>query len=209
MGPEAVVFTTHPACLSEDPARQPGFWLGNAVLPRLAQWKDALVAVYNLPDEAWLGFTHAYFPIYAFDEHAITGQWAFARKGDGYLALTAAQGFEQIKRGPDGYRELRSTGRQNIWLCQMGRASEDGSFEDFQLKVQQSRLAFDGLKVSYGGLRGEELTFGWEGPLRINGQEQPLASSMHIEHPYCRAEFPAEVMEIDYQGTILRLNFGK
>ncbi|MGE5224013.1 MAG: hypothetical protein ACM3PY_16355, partial [Omnitrophica WOR_2 bacterium] len=69
MGTEAVVFTNHPACMSESEAHLPGFWLGNAVLPRVAQWKDTLIAVYNLPENDWMGFTHAYFPIYAFDEH--------------------------------------------------------------------------------------------------------------------------------------------
>ena len=56
----------------------------------------------------WLGFTHAYFPARVFDEHAFQGGWAFARTGDGYLALTAARGFEFITTGPTAYRELRS-----------------------------------------------------------------------------------------------------
>ena len=69
LGPGATVFVTHPVCSSLDDARRPNFWRGNGVLPRVAQWRDALIALYALPDDDWMGFTHAYFPAYAFDEH--------------------------------------------------------------------------------------------------------------------------------------------
>jgi len=68
-----------------------------------------VIAVHQLPDDDWLGFTHAYFPAWAFDEYALRDGWAFARKGEGYLALTAAHGLEFITRGGNAYRELRST----------------------------------------------------------------------------------------------------
>ena len=71
LGPDAVVFVTHPPCLSEENSHRPGFWHGNVVLPRVAQWKDVLIAVHKLPEDDWLGFTHAYFPAWAFDEHVL------------------------------------------------------------------------------------------------------------------------------------------
>jgi len=42
---------------------------------------------------------------------------AFARKGDGYLALMASTGLEQVISGLDAYRELRSYGQDTVWLC--------------------------------------------------------------------------------------------
>jgi hypothetical protein len=50
MGTDAVVFVTHPPCVSEDGSHRPNFWHGNVVLPRVAQWKDVLVAVHKLPE---------------------------------------------------------------------------------------------------------------------------------------------------------------
>jgi hypothetical protein len=207
MGPDAVVFTSHPACMSESEAHHPGFWLGNAVLPRAAQWKDVLFAVYNFSEQDWMGFTHAYFPIYAFDEHAFQAGWAFARMGKGYLALTAARGFELNKRGPDGYRELRSYGHQNIWVCQMGREAKDGAFSDFQNKILGLRLNIQDLTVQMTSLRGEELSFGWQGPLMINGIEQPISGFKHIENPYCTADLYARHLDVGYGDFLLRLNF--
>ncbi|MBN2391543.1 MAG: hypothetical protein JXR84_12535, partial [Anaerolineae bacterium] len=97
LGPGAIVYTNHPANSGTTEAHAPGFWRGNGILPRVAQWKDTLIAVYNLPDDDWMGFTHAYFPTAAFDAYCVREDaqghpWAFAQKGAGYLALTAAQG---------------------------------------------------------------------------------------------------------------------
>jgi hypothetical protein len=204
LGPEAAVFVTHPARARDSVA--PGFWRGNRVLPRVAQWRDALIAVHNLPADGWLGFTHAYFPIHAFDEHALQGGWAFARQGEGYLGLTASQGLALVREGHSALRELRSYGSQNIWLCQMGRAALDGDFQSFQERVLRCQVAFAGLSVDWETLRGERLRFGWEGPFLRDGQEQPLSGFRHYENPYCVVDLPAKEMEVRTQSYALRLS---
>ena len=212
LGPDAVVFVTHPPCLSEEGSHRPNFWHGNVVLPRVAQWKDVLIAVHKLPDDDWLGFTHAYFPVSGFDEHVVREDddermWAFARKGDGYLALTAARGLEFITRGDNAYRELRSYGQHNVWVCHMGRAALDGDFKTFQDKVLALDVAFEGLSVRCATLRGETLAFGWEGPLMRNGKEEPITGFRHYDNPYCVADLPASGMEIRLGEQIMRLDF--
>jgi hypothetical protein len=202
-----VVFVTHPACVSEESSHRPNFWHGGVALPRVAQWKDLLIAVHRLPDHDWMGFTHAYFPLYAFDEHALRGGWAFARKGEGYLALTAAQGLSLVTQGDNAYRELRSQGRENVWLCHMGRAARDGSFEAFQQAVLALDVQLEPLGARCATLRGDTLAFGYSGPLLLNGAEQPLAGFKHYESPYSVAELHAEQMEIGRGDQLLRLNF--
>jgi hypothetical protein len=207
LSPDAVVFVTHPPCVSEESSHRPGFWHGNHTLPRVAQWRDVLIAVHKLPENDWLGFTHAYFPVYAFDEHVLRDGWAFVRKGAGYLALTAAQGLTFITRGTNAYRELRSYGQHNVWLCHMGRAALDGSFAEFQERVLGLEVTFEGLAVRCATLRGETLAFGWEGPLQVDGREQSLAGFKHYENPYCVADWPATQMEIRFRDQLLRLDF--
>jgi hypothetical protein len=177
------------------------------ILPRVAQWQDVLIAVHNLPDDDWLGFTHAYFPIYAFDDHALRDGWAFARKGEGYLALTAAQGLTLITQGDSAYRELRSYGQHNIWLCHMGRAARDGSFDTFQRAVLGLDVNFDDLSARCATLRGETLGFGWEGSLLVNGGAMPIAGFKHYENAYCVADLLAAQMEIRFGDQLMRLNF--
>jgi hypothetical protein len=207
MGPDAVVFTTHPPCASQEGSHRPNFWHGNVILPRVAQWKDVLIAIHNIPDDDWLGFTHAYFPVFAFDEHTLRDGWAFARKGAGYLALTAACGLTLITQGDNAYRELRSVGQHNIWLCHMGRAARDGSFDEFQQAVLDLEIGFEGLTARCATLRGETLAFGWQGPLLVNGSQAPIAGFKHYESPYCNADLPASLMDIRFGDELLRLNF--
>ena len=209
LGPDAVVFVSHAPCLSEENSHRPGAWHGNVILPRAAQWKDVVIAVHKLPDNDWLGFTHAYFPAWAFDEYALRGAWAFACKGEGYLALTAARGLEFITRGNNAYRELRSHGQHNVWLCHMGRAALDGDFAAFQEKILALDIAFNELSVRCGTLRGETLAFGWQGPLLRNGQEQPITGFKHYDNPYCVADWSAAQLEIRYRDQIMRLDFAQ
>jgi hypothetical protein len=208
LGPEAVVFVNHPPCLSEEGSHRPGFWHGNVILPRVAQWRDALIAIHQLPDDDWLNFTHAYFPTYAFDAYAIRDGWAFAHKGEGYLALTASQGLNLTNRGQNAYRELRSYGQRNVWLCQMGRKALDGDFEAFQEKVLKTDIQVTDLSIAYTTLRDDRLNFGWEGPFSVNGQEQPLSGFKHYDGPYCAAEWPATMLAIGFGHQLLRLNLG-
>ena len=208
LGHTAAVFVTHPACTSENDARQPNYWAGNAVLPRVAQWKDALIAIYQLPEDDWMGFTHAYFPIHAFDEYAVHAGWAFARKGYGYLAITASQGISLTKSGPYALRELRSYGHKNIWLCHMGRAALDGDFSTFQKRMLALDVEYGDAVVRLNTLRGEALSFGWQGPFLRNDVDQPLSGFDHYEHPLVVSEFPSRRLEIRFDETALRLEFG-
>ena len=206
MGPGALVFVNHPTCASVHAARRPNYWRGNGSLPRVAQWKDTLIAVYSLPEDDWMGFTHAYFPAHAFDEHVLQKGWAFARKGNAYLALTASRGLEWMTAGTHPYRELRSYGHQNIWLCQMGRKALDGTFAGFQESILSQDVAFEDRDVRLNTLRGEILAFGWEGPLVRDGETEPITGFHHFESPYGGAELPAEHMIIVLGEQALRLD---
>jgi len=211
LGPDAVVFVSQPPCLSEEGSHRPNAWHGNVALPRVAQWKDVLVAVHKLPDDDWLNWTHAYFPAWAFDEHALREDkdgraWAFARKGQGYLALTAAQGLEFITRGDNAFRELRSHGQHNVWLVHAGRAALDGDFARFQDKILALDAAFDELGVRCATLRGDTLAFGWQGPLMRNGNEEPIAGFRHYDNPYCAADLDAAQMDIHFGDELMRLD---
>jgi hypothetical protein len=153
-----------------------------------------------------MGFTHAYFPTYAFDAYALRDGWAFAQKGEGYVALTAAQGIALLETGIHARHELRSYGRRNVWLCQMGRAAQDGTFPEFQEAVLHRALTFGDLSVHYTSLRGDTLSFGWEGALLRDGEEEPIRGVRHFDSPYGVAELPAEEMIIAMEGRALRLH---
>jgi hypothetical protein len=208
-GPDAVVFVNHPTCSSEEGSHRPNFWHGNATLPRVAQWKDVLIAVHNFPEDDWMGFTHAFFPAFAFDVFELEKGWALGRSREGFIALTAARGLTWMTRGDNAYRELRSYGQRNIWLCHMGRRELDGNYAQFKDRILAMKVEFDDQSVKLHSLRGDDLAFGWQGPLLLNGKEQPITGFKHYENPYCVADQGASQMEIHFGQDGVRLKFGE
>jgi len=207
LGEQSIVFVNHPGCSSETDAHAPNYWLGNGTLPRVAQIENTLVAIYNSSTDSIIDFTHAYFPVVEFDEFAIQGNTAFARKGHGYIALTAKNGLEQITSGRTAFREIRSPGRQNIWVCQMGRAANDGNFSDFQEKISCQELTFDQLSLQLKTPKGDIFLFGWHRPLVYNNMQQDLSSFPHYHNPYTISGLPCQQMQITNADFLLKLNF--
>ncbi len=199
-GPDAVAFSTHPVCLAEDGYHRPNFWHGNGVLPRVAQRRDFLVALYELPADDWMGFTHAYFPVVHFDEWILRDGWAFSRKAAGYLAIHASCGLQPVATACGAMEELRSPGRRNVWLCQMGCASQDGAFADFQKAILAAPVGTDGTEVRTRTIRGEEISFSWHGPLRVNGQEERITGFPPYDNNFCRSELNATNVRIQSPG---------
>ena len=208
LAPNCIVFTNHPAASSEKEERIPNFWRGNGALPRVAQYKDALIALYDLPPASRFLFTHAYFPTHDFDETALREGWVFARKGDGYIALTASPAFEPIQEGKTAHRELRSYGAHSAWICQMGWQAEDGDFAAFQEKVLGLKISLSGLQVDFQTLRGNQLSFGWTDSFLCDGEEIPLSGFKHFDNPYTQVDLPCQQMEIKTADYLLRLDFG-
>jgi hypothetical protein len=50
------------------------------------------------------------------------------------------------------------------------------------------------------------VTFGWTGPLLVNGAEQSLTGFRHYENPYSVCDLGAPKMEIQHGEWMLRLN---
>jgi hypothetical protein len=169
LGPEAVVFTTHPAKPVQPPSAwvgredgSPGYWTGTASMPRSAQHENVAIHVYSpaYPDGGFLGYfdyepmTHAYFPRDRFDDVVRDGHWVFARKGRSYIALyswreTEWQEYppEELDRVGGGLRRsfdlVAPGGPDNVWIVECGRRSrlpEPHAFFIFRSQIAAARL---------------------------------------------------------------------
>ncbi len=199
LGADAIVFVNHPG---DD-------WR-SGMLPRVAQHHDLLIALYSLPEADPIGFTRAYFPPFAFDEHqvGIRNNWAFAAKGDAYIALGCSRPIELEQDGPSAYRALRANGRDVAWLCQMGCKADYSSFANFRKRVLAARFVCDGLSLSYRQLQGDSVTFDWVGALCINGEAQALQSANHYEGPHCVTDsWPASQRVVVHGEQAIQLDF--
>ncbi len=205
LGAGATVFVNHPAAGDLDQAGRGGYWR-SGLLPRVAQHRDLLIALYALPGSDPTGFTRAYFPTFAFDEHQLGREWAFAAKGDAYIALGCSEPIELVQEGPAAYRELRATGHNVAWLCKMGRKADYGSFANFRKRILAARFDSDGLSVSYRQLQGDTVTFDWNSALVVNGEAQQLQSANHYEGPNCVTDsWPASQMVVVHGEQAIQL----
>jgi hypothetical protein len=211
LGPDAVCFTTHPA-RREGPS--PNYWTGSGSLPRVAQVENVVLAVYNVDTRPGLYvthrllFTHAWLPRDRFDEVVERGGWILARKGDGYLALRSQQPYQwQDEPGEDQGREVLAPGKENVWICEMGRRAADGEFEDFVQRIVAAEVSFGRLRVRYHSPSQGRLEFGWRGPLRQDGRAVPLHGHPRYENPYVQADFPAERVSVGLDEHALELDW--
>jgi len=217
----AVVFATNPDDLKEGDNHRPSYWMSNGRLPRSVQYKNLLVALYDIPrhpsapyplETRHYAFTHAYFPKWAFDEvkevpGANGGGWIFGKRGDGYVALYSDQPYQWTETGPDAGQEIIALGYQNVFICQMGRKTVDGSFEDFVRAVTEADLTVTHLKVKFNAPGLGLMTFDWESPFMVAGNHIPLRDYPRWDNPYTKVEFGNLVYSIEYGGMSLLLDF--
>ena len=225
LGPRTLVFTVHPG-------PSPRYWLGR--LPRVAQHRNVLIAVHDVPDKPHPGpgtvppagggdlvpspapsqetldpRTLAVFRRAAFDEVAQEGAWTFGRKGRAYVALWSRAPVVWSKDGVFGGDGLIAAGRKNVWVVQMGREKVDGTFATWRRRIAAAPIGGGELDVKYQAPGVGEVRFGWEGPLQVNGKEVPLGDHPRFDSPHARTPYGRARYEITAPGHRLVIDFEK
>jgi hypothetical protein len=208
LGIDAVVFTNHPG--SEEEGGRPDFWAGNGVMPRAAQHRNVLVCLHRIPEDDPLPYPHAYFPRGSFEEVLERGSWVFGRFGNGYIALYSQHPLRWApgENGKDSV-ELRQDSNSNVWICELGSAAEWKTFQEFIEAIATAKVACDELSVDYDSPSLGRVEFGWEGPLKIEGEEISLGDYKRFDNPYCQCDFTSQVVDIQRDAESLRLDFAE
>jgi len=226
VGPDTPVFTFNPGPTSK-------YWQGR--FPRNGQFKNVLVAFYDIPAEQPPGpktivpadaggnaspspspnedtlvpRTQAVFRRSLFDEVRQVNGWTLARTGQAYLALWSQQPVTWSAKEVLGGEGLVAEGRRNIWICQLGRTAVDGTFAAWAQRIAGARVTVtaNGSAVTYAAPGVGDVSFGWEGLLRIAGRVEPLADYLRFDNPYCRAPYGSGRYEIKHAGRRLVIDF--
>lgn len=234
---EAFVFTTHPATdLIEgddwgDDAT-PGYWSGEASIPRSAQFERTGIHIYqpawnaeNVDPILWglfgyQDYTHAYVPQDRFDEVVRDGNWTFARKGDGYVALWSWRAPEWREYDPalhpmadmsSPYDLVAPGGADNVWIVEIGDADASGSFESFQAAVRRSapevEQGADGFAVAWTSPSSGDVTFGSAAAFTVDGAEQSIADFPRHESTWGTVDRLATTFELASDDASITLDF--
>lgn len=228
VGPDTPVFTINPGPTSK-------YWQGR--FPRNGQFKNVLVSLYNIPaqqppgpktivpadaggnaspspspsEDTLVPRTYAVLRRTLFDEVTQRSNWTFARKGRAYLALWSQQPTAWLDKGVLGGEGLIADGRQNIWICQLGREAVDGPFASWTEKIFIASIASDGradrLRVDYAAPGIGQISFAWDGPLRVDGRVEPLTDYARFDNPYCVSPYGSGRYDIAHAGRRLVIDF--
>ncbi len=224
LGDKAVIFTTSPASLEY--MNRPNRWAGNLCLPRTVQHENVLLCIYRImPDFVDFLNSHLYFPQHEMDESFEKNGWIFGRKGDGYVAVRSMLPGYWEPQDPNLYKalygqdweahfakvtkpyEYMAQGHANVWVVEMGSKAENGSFEAFVNGFESASLTGDSHNFCYVSPSQGEMNFGWNGPLKVQGEEICIHNYKRYDNPFCQAEFDAPQLEITCDGHRTLLDF--
>jgi hypothetical protein len=207
---EAYVFTSYPSNLANAglDVELAGEWIGSW-MPRGTFHHNVGVLQYRRQEvplaDAYISsdHTHAFFPRNRFDEIAEQGQWVFGRKDDGYVALYSQN---PVSWSEDNDYELIAEGETNIWIVEMGRADDSGTFAEFTAAVGAASVAF-GDTVVYESPSVGTVEVGWEGPMTVAGESVDLGPFPRWSNPYAEVEHGSKLTHIDLDDLRLELDF--
>ncbi len=212
LGKDAVCFTTHPGTDSTEDDT-PNYWSGSGNLPRVAQVGNVAIILYDISTKEGLylthteEYTHAYLPRDKFDEIVEQDGWIFAKKGDGYLALWSQQPYVWQNQGEYAEKEIIADGKQNVWLCELGRKADDVGFGGFMERIGKANVKPGYLNVTYDSPSQGTLQFCWLGDLKQNGKPVKLNDYPRYGNPYADASFPGDKITFEYNGEHLDLDY--
>jgi hypothetical protein len=205
LGRRAVVFTTNP-CPDDIPYGRPGPWVGNGVLPQVAQHRNVLIAlhrvrpvpVYDQPP--WYGEerVHAFVPRGAFAEWREEKGWFFGRgEYGGYVGLHPTIPAAWLPPEPavsktigsDEPYEWNVDATDVAWICELGSEDSHGSFEAFAESLAGAPVEGGVDSLAYESPSLGRIETGWGHGLRVAGEdiaisEYPLLRDQHVSSPF-------------------------
>lgn len=139
---ETEVFTNHPGGTCDSSEMRPGYWYGNGVMPAISQGDGVLLAVYVIPKEHPIHFTHVFWPGVKFDRMEAEESWLFGQKGSGYTALWCSGA---LKPHDDQLFscEYRCSGDEMAYCCICGGREEFETLESFMEYAKSMNPVFE------------------------------------------------------------------
>jgi len=204
----------------------PGYWTGESSQPRAAQFENVGIALYapQYPPAPDLGFdyrdeTHAYFPVAHFNKVVRKGHWTLGKKDDGYVALYSWRPVDWRPGQPEVFQNggldfdlVAEGGANNVWVVECGNRDEwPGGFKSFKAAFTDDLVSVtptaDAFDVVYASPTRGDVELGWEGPLVVDGQEQPIDGYPRFDNPFVHVDFDTPRYEVSDGVYSLVLDF--
>ncbi|HEX7132130.1 MAG TPA: hypothetical protein VF228_06110 [Iamia sp.] len=233
---DALVFTNHPVTDVDQSTEwrddgEPGYWTGEASMPRSAQHERTAIHIYqpawdeSTDDLLWAVFgyqpyTHAYFPQDRFDDVGQLGGWTFGAKDGGYIALWSWRSPTWREHDPavvatDGMTQpfdlVAEGGPDNVWIVEVGTEDEYPTLDAFFDAVSASEPEVErteaGFTVAWESPSAGAVAFGSEGAFTVAGDEVSLGEFPRHESPFGTTDHLDRTFTLEPDGSRLALDF--
>jgi hypothetical protein len=166
-------------------------------------------------------YTHAYVPQDRFDEVVTDGNWTFARKGDGYIALWSWRtptwkAYDPAVYATDAmtkpFELVADGGADNVWIVEVGERAQ-ASFEAWRASILATPPTVvrdaEGFAVNWTSPTAGSLAFGSTGAFTVAGTEVPIADFPRHESAFGRVEHLSTRYRLGSHRARLALDFAR
>ncbi|KKB11960.1 hypothetical protein VE25_09950 [Devosia geojensis] len=170
--PFARAWVNHPG--EDDPwgHQRPSYWAGNGVMPRVGQFENAALMLFDVGERARIDFTHAYVSAEGFAHRQLHGNWLIVQSGEGLAAFGATGPIAPVRNGPGAGREFRVCGRRTGWVVVVAEGSGAQAFAKFHAVLDRTTLTLDEMAMTLRLTRPDapELCLSWHDGLSVEGK---------------------------------------
>lgn len=205
------VFSTHPGePMFDSKARNfsPAAWVGNGVMPDVAQEGNTLLALHHLKVRRGAleckrhRWSHLHFPFVKFDRTRLGSDWVAGQSGEAMIGVRALRPVEMV-----GNDELRQYGDTTGWAVCVVDALDFTTFQQFVEWWKSTSLVRRGRNLTFrGGTNRLELR--WRKGLWVNGRRRP-AEHPRFDTPWVKAPREAQQLRIECHGHSLELDWAR
>lgn len=187
----------------------PDKWTGASPFEAVVQAQDALVALYDIPEDTRFPHVSGYFSRDLARRADDESGWIFAQGGDALIGYYPLAEYEWFREESGDWR-LHSPHRANGTVVQAAPASAYASFDAFKMAVRDLPLTTEVAPtphVTFMSLRGERIEFTYGDRPTINRAPVDREHWPLFDGPFLRSTDEERTFVLEHGDHRRRLNF--
>ncbi len=128
---ECTVFVNHPGTDVDGGGMRPGYWYGNGVTPAIKQEKNVLGAIYLIPKNNPISFTHVFWPSVHFDKTLHEDGYLVGKSANGYIGIWCSEPLTPYNESVLQNCEYRCYSTEAAYVCICAKDNEAASLTEF------------------------------------------------------------------------------
>lgn len=128
---ELPIWVNQPGEMVFSGSNRPSYWAGSATLPYVEQYRNYLIAGFDMNESDEVKFVHVNIPLKNLEHWELKDKWLFIRHRGAYGAIYFDNGMTVTEYGANAYKEVISEGPRNAMVMSVGSAENYGHFDSF------------------------------------------------------------------------------